>query len=105
MTQKRAYERKKRRFLVEFKLEGAPCTGFTNDVSPSGMFIRSTRLPTPGTFVTVNLHLPEERRVVLRGKVVRSVRVPPALSRLIPNGFALHFSDTPEEYFQFFATL
>jgi hypothetical protein len=105
MRQKRAFERKKRRFLVEFTLDGTACSGFTNDVSPSGIFVRSNRLPDPGVAVSVNLHLPEGKRVVLRGKVVRSFRVPAALSRLIPSGFAVQLSDSPEDYFQFLATL
>lgn len=105
MADRRGFERRKRRFLVEFTVGGAPCTGFTNDVSPSGIFVRSVRLPDPGTSVTVNLHLPDGRRIDLRGRVVRSFRVPPQLSRLIPSGFAIQLTDTPEEYFQFFATL
>jgi hypothetical protein len=102
---KRAFARTKRRFLVEFSLEGANCSGFTNDVSPTGIFVRSNRLPDPGTPLAVSLHLPEGKRVVIRGKVVRSVRVPAALSRLIPSGFAIQLTDTPEDYFQFLMTL
>lgn len=105
MAERRTFARKKRRFLVEFSLQGASCTGFTYDVSPSGIFVRSIRLPIPGTFLTANLHLSEGKRIAVRGKVVRSFRVPPALSRLIPSGFSIRLSDTPEDYFQFFATL
>jgi hypothetical protein len=105
MRQKRSFERKKRRYLVEFTLEGTACSGFTNDVSPNGIFVRSNRLPDPGVAVSLNLHLPEGKHVVLRGKVVRSFRVPAALSRLIPSGFAIQLSDSPEDYFQFLATL
>jgi hypothetical protein len=105
MRQKRAFERKKRRFLVEFNLEGTPCSGFTNDISPNGIFVRSNRLPDPGVAVSLSLHLPGGKHVVLRGKVVRSFRVPASLSRLIPSGFAIQLSDSPEDYFQFLSTL
>jgi PilZ domain len=105
MRQKRAFERKKRRYLVEFNLEGTACSGFTNDISPNGIFIRSNRLPDPGVALSVNLHLPEGKHVVLRGKVVRSYRVPAGLSQLIPSGFAIQLSDSPEDYFQFLAAL
>ena len=67
--------------------------------------MRSVRLPNPGTILTANLHLPEGKRVEVRGKVVRSFRVPPALSRLIPSGFSIRLSDTPEAYYQFLSTL
>jgi hypothetical protein len=90
---------------VEFSLKGAACTGFTYDVSPTGIFVRSIRLPDPGTPLTAQLHLPEGRRISVRGKVVRSFRVPAALSRVIPSGFSIRLSDTPEDYFQFLATL
>jgi hypothetical protein len=105
MAERRSFSRKKRRFLVEFSLLGTSCTGFTYDVSPTGMFVRSIRLPDPGTFLTANLHLAAGKRIALRGKVVRSYRVPPALARLVPSGFSMLLSDTPEDYFQFFATL
>jgi len=105
MAERRTFARKKRRFLVEFNLQGASCTGFTYDVSPIGIFVRSIRIPVPGTFLTANLHLSEGKRITLRGKVVRSYRVPPQMARLIPSGFSIRLSDTPEDYFQFFATL
>lgn len=105
MAERRTFNRKKRRFLVEYQIKGAPCTGFTYDVSPNGIFVRSVRLPEPGTFLTANLHLPEGRRIAVRGRVVRSFRVPAALSRLIPSGFSIRLADTPEDYFQFLATL
>jgi hypothetical protein len=103
--EKRGFARSKRRFLVEFNFQGTVCTGFTNDVSPTGIFIRSVRLPTPGTLLTANLHLPDGKRIAVRGKVVRSHRVPAALSRLIPSGFSILLSETPEDYYQFLATL
>lgn len=105
MAERRSFARKKRRFLVEFSLQGASCTGFTYDVSPTGIFVRSIRLPPPGTILTASLHLPEGKRIAVRGKVIRSFRVPPALSRLIPSGFSIRLSESPEDYFQFLATL
>ena len=105
MAERRSFARKKRRFLVEFSLQGTSCTGFTYDVSPTGIFVRSIRLPQPGTILTANLHLPDGKRIAVRGKVVRSFRVPPQLSRLIPSGFSMRLSESPEDYFQFLATL
>jgi PilZ domain-containing protein len=105
MAERRTFARKKRRFLVEFSLQGANCTGFTYDVSPTGIFVRSIRLPNPGTVLTANLHLPEGKRIAVRGKVIRSFRVPPALSRVIPSGFSIRLADAPEDYFQFLSTL
>jgi len=100
VAERRAFARKKRRFLVEFNLRGAACTGFTYDVSASGIFVRSVRLPNPGTFMSADLHLPEGKRCTVRGRVVRAMRVPAALARLIPSGFSIRLTDSPEEYFQ-----
>ena len=105
MAERRSFARKKRRFLVEFSLLGANCTGFTYDVSPNGIFVRSIRLPNPGTILTANLHLAEGRRIAVRGKVVRSFRVPASLARLVPSGFSMKLSETPEDYFQLLASL
>ena len=105
MRQQRAFERKKRRLLVEFTIDGAHYSGFTNDVSPTGIFVRASRLPDLDKPISVTLHLPEGKHVTLRGRVVRSFRVPATLSRVIPSGFAIQLSDSPEDYFQFLATL
>jgi hypothetical protein len=105
MAERRSSARKKRRFLVEFSLLGTNCTGFTNDFSQTGIFVRSIRLPNPGTFLTANLHLAAGRRIAVSGKVVRSFRVPSVLASHVPSGFSMRLSDTPEDYFQFFATL
>jgi PilZ domain len=105
MEERRTFARKKRRYLVEFSLEGSSCTGFTYDFSPLGIFVRSARLPNPGTVLTANLHLAEGRRIAVRGRVVRSYRVPAALARNVPSGFSIRLSETPEDYYQFFATL
>jgi len=105
MAERRSFARKKRRFLVEFQLQGSPCTGFTYDVSRNGMFVRSLRLPKPGEFLTANLYLAEGKRIAVRGRVVRSFRVPNVLARVVPSGFSMRLSDMPEDYFQFLATL
>lgn len=105
MSERRGFGRKKRRFLVEFKLRGAQCTGFTYDISPTGIFVRSVRLPEPGTFMSADLHLPQGKRLTVRGKVVRSFRVPASLARLVPSGFSMKLSESPEDYFQFLSTL
>jgi hypothetical protein len=74
-------------------------------VSPGGLFVRSARLPDPGTPLTALLHLPEGRRIELRGRVMRAFRVPGTLRQVVPSGFSMRLADTPEDYFQFLATL
>jgi hypothetical protein len=105
MAEKRRHGRKKRRFLIEIETSGAVSIGFTYDMSPEGVFIRSVRIPPPGSVVTVRLSLPDGKRVALRGRVQRSYRAPTAMSRIVPSGFGLQLTDAPEDYFRFLATL
>jgi PilZ domain len=96
----------KRRFLVEFESAGIKHTGFTHDMSTSGLFVCSIRSPKPGTVVSMILRRSKDEDVGLTGVVVRSFRGPTSLAGLLPSGFGVQFSQTPpEEYFRLLATL
>jgi len=98
--------RKRRRFLVEFEAAGVKHTGFTHDVSASGLFVCTIRTPKPGTVVSMTLRPSKGKDVGLKGVVVRSFRGPPALTALMPTGFGVRFSQAPpEDYFRLLATL
>lgn len=104
MPEKRQWPRKRRRLTVEFKWDKATCTGFTYDISPSGVFVRSTRIPKVGTRLAIKMFLPDETVVPIAGVVVRSFRVPVSLARVIPSGFCLRILDrAPEPYLRFLA--
>ena len=106
MAEKRQFPRKKRRLTVEFNWAKASCTGFTYDISPSGIFVRSVRIPKVGSRLTIKLYLPDEQSLSIAGQVVRSYRVPPSLARLIPSGFSLKIMQRPpEQYLQFLASI
>lgn len=99
MPEKRQLPRKRRRLTVEFSWEKRSCTGFTYDISPSGLFVRSARIPRVGTRLTVTLILPDQSHIPILGAVVRSFRVPSSLARVIPSGFCLKILDRPPENF------
>ena len=105
MPDKRKFPRVKRRLVIEFRLGDAPYFGFTHNLAPFGVFVRSVRIPTPGTTMDAELHLPDGKRIPLHGKVVRSYRAPTALARLVPSGFGMSLTSSPEEYFQLLAAL
>ncbi len=105
MADKRKFPRVKRRLVIEFRLAGAPYYGFTYNLSPAGVFVRSIRIPNLGTTITAELHMPDGKRIPLQGRVVRSYRAPTALARLVPSGFGMSIASGPEEYFQFLAAL
>jgi hypothetical protein len=93
------------RYLVEWRRAGAVCTGFTHDISPTGIFVRTTFIPENGESITLRLLLGAGRKVRLRGTVVRSYRVPANLRRCVASGFGLRLDEAPEEYFALLASL
>jgi hypothetical protein len=98
--------RKRRRFLVEFNPAGDKHTGFTHDMSASGMFVCSVRAPKPGQILSMTLRASKDNDLTLKGVVVRAFRGPAALAAVMPSGFGVRFSETPpEEYFRLLATL
>jgi PilZ domain len=106
MPEKAGRLRKRRRFLVEFEAAGIKHTGFTHDVSPSGLFVCSVRAPKPGTAVSLRLRSSKDKDLILKGVAVRSFRGPAALAAVVPSGFGVRFSQAPpEDYFQLLATL
>jgi hypothetical protein len=97
--------RRKCRYLVEWTRWGAVCTGFTNDISPTGMFVRTTTIPDNGESVTIHLLVRAGKKLRLRGTVVRSYRVPANLRRYVASGFGVRLDEAPEEYFELLASL
>jgi hypothetical protein len=101
MGEKRAGKRSRRRLLVDFDTTYGKTTGFTSDVSSSGLFVRTIRIPRIGEKLRAMLHLSDGRLVPLDGTVVRSYRAPVALRSVVPTGFALRLAaDRPAEYLQ-----
>jgi hypothetical protein len=105
MAEKRAFPRKRKRLIVDFELDGGKCSGFTVDISYTGLFIGTNQLPRLNQTLTVHLHLPEGKRVQCTGKVVRGRKMPAALAQTDANGFCLALAGYNEDYTRFFASL
>ena len=97
--------RRKRRYPVDWQMADSGCTGFTQDISPTGMFVRSSQVPDVGRTVALKVLLPEGQRLRVRGTVVRAYHAPSNLGKFIPNGFGVRLNEAPEEYFQLLADL
>ncbi|HEY6066467.1 MAG TPA: PilZ domain-containing protein [Thermoanaerobaculia bacterium] len=105
MPEKRFSTRRKRRYLVEWLSDEILCTGFTEDISPTGIFVRSAYIPRVGTVLTLQLQLPTGEKLRVRGRVIRTHRLPQQMRSVLPSGFAIRLSEAPEEYFQLLASL
>lgn len=105
MADKRVFPRLKKRLVVDFTIEGTHYSGFTHDLSYTGFFVVSSKLPAPGTELAATLHLPDGKRIALTGRVIRARRVPPQLAQSMANGFSLQINGYSEDYTRFVETL
>jgi hypothetical protein len=92
----RTARRRKAEWTVEFTQGPFRGTGITGDVSPRGMFVRSNQIPGTGPMVKLTVNLPEGRKLVLTGKVVRSAE--PSSPSTAASGFGLRLADELPDY-------
>lgn len=81
---KRAAVRVPVRARAQFRINGLVIDGLVEDVSRSGLFMRSPRQLDPGSAAELDLDLPGEETLHLTAEVVRVERAPRA-------GMALRF--------------
>jgi hypothetical protein len=99
--EKRTARRRKVEMTVEFSQDALEGTGVTGDVSRRGMFVRSTRLPGTGPALRLTVNLPDGRKLLLTGRVVRSSgSVPPSSGA---HGFGLRLADEWPDYEELFS--
>ena len=96
--ERRQTKRKARRVQVKFwdLADQEPRSGYTINVSPTGLFVGTNRPLPPGRKVRLTISL-EDGDVNLDGVVVHAARVSPLLQRLRPSGMGVRFDhDHPE---------
>jgi hypothetical protein len=97
--EKREGRRIKRRLTCEFFHDASSHRGIILDLSPSGVFIRTNAVLTPGTeidiFLAASVAAPA---MTLRGVVVRRRSVPATLTTVIQPGLGVKLLDAPREY-------
>lgn len=86
--EKRRCKRINKRLAVEFGNNGTLHSGITNDISRTGLFIKTTHVYSPGSVVKVNLLLPNNGSTTFTGRVVRTLKHPP-YSSLAHNGVGI----------------
>jgi hypothetical protein len=69
---KRTARRRAAEMTVEFTQDALHGTGVAENISRRGMFVRSSRTPASGPQLRLTVNLPDGRKLVLTGRVVRS---------------------------------
>jgi hypothetical protein len=100
-SNKRGDPRARRRLMVRYGISGPEKTGFTANLSESGVFVRTNAVFPPGTTVRLDIAFPS-RTVSLWGTVVWARKVPPALAHVLDCGMGLQFLDPPADWLPFF---
>jgi len=89
MPENRQLPRHRKRIRVEFGPEQLVYTGFTEDISTEGFFLKTALVLRPGTVLQAELHLPDGTLVKLEGRVRWAKKVPPALLRRLKGGMGV----------------
>jgi hypothetical protein len=79
----RVLNRKKKRLTVRFGREAAEKLGFTEDISRTGIFLKTAQILQPGSPIKIELEVGRDEVVQLEGTVVWAKKVPPELIRLV----------------------
>jgi hypothetical protein len=105
MVDKRNTRRRNRRLRLRYGPEEPNRIGFTCDVSFRGLFIQSALVVKPGTDLEIEITLPGEISVRLKGRVQWAKKVPPnLLARVKKGGMGvriLGFVSGKEDYFRY----
>jgi hypothetical protein len=98
---KRTQNRAKRRMMVRYGLSTPEKTGFTKNLSETGLFVMTNNVFKPGTTIQVQIQFPNET-FSLWARVVWAKSVPPQLAHVLECGMGLCFIDPGEEWTSFF---
>jgi hypothetical protein len=102
-SEERTIRRAKGRLLVRFGTTVADKTGFTKNVSESGLFLHTNNVFRPDTTVQVSVQFPD-RVFTFWGRVVWAKRVPSQFAHLLECGMGICFVDPGAEWLAYYAT-
>lgn len=98
MRIKRENKRFKRRLEIAFSSEGKSRRGLTGDISLNGIFIKTNHAFTPGSPISMSLHLPDGSTAELKGTVMHAMKTP-GIS--VKNGMGIRLLETDERFINF----
>ena len=104
--EKRSKNRIGKRLIVKFGTEKPDRLGFTEDISPTGLFIKTSIVSPPGTHLRVELTLSDNSTIRVTGVVMWAKQVPHSLVRFTKkNGMGLRLTQSGDDYSRFLAVI
>lgn len=111
MADKRDIRRIRKRISIRFGIDEAVRVAFTEDVSMTGMFIKSPNIVPPNSKIIIEFTLPDGPKVELEARVMWAKKVPQNLFHLVKkSGMGVRFlrfisgEDAFDDYFESIAT-
>jgi Tfp pilus assembly protein PilZ len=102
--EKRDSKRLSVRLVAKYGVDQLPFVGFTEDISYTGIHLKTNVTLPPKTELMVNLTLPDGRIAHLTGKVMWAKRIPPAGARSEINGMGIRVLKADQAYLDFIKT-
>src|SRR5580765_3260813 len=99
VTGKRAagQDRIKRRVMVRFSDGETHRSGFSKNLSETGLFVQTNLMPQPGALIQVELSFPD-RKFSMWARVMWGKKVPPQLAHILECGMGLRFENPPADW-------
>lgn len=101
MHKKRRHKRIIKRLPVKFGTSEANLIGFTSDVSPGGIFIRTSRGLPPETHIAIDIETPSGEIISIKGIVKRTIKYSTHLGNVMKNGMGVEIMGLNEDYINF----
>ena len=79
MTEKRRIKRYLKRLKIRYGIDQPVKLAFTEDVSITGMFVRTYDVIKPGTVMVVEVYLSDDIKIMLKGTVMWAKKLPRAM--------------------------
>lgn len=98
---RRRLKRIVKRIPARFQSQGLIGRGHIKNITKEGLFLRTNRLPRPGSPVRVIFEPPNGPKVEVEGTVRwTTAQLPPSSDS--PPGFGMKIDSVPEEFLEFF---
>lgn len=92
MADKRDIKRLKKRLSIRFGIDSAVRVAFTEDISSTGMFIKTPNIVPPNTKIKIEFEVADNTKVEVEARVMWAKKVPQNLFHLVKKcGMGIRF--------------